>query len=295
MVSYANKRKLGEKPPSGIRNRNRSVGWYQQRAEGSIVEGAAGSRLLARVLGSRAMLDYEFPDVNAMRESFPGLWSRLDPRLKEAGAQSHVFIDYEDARNRRWIEPILVGQLFASADDYVIFEKRDALAAGELAYAAEGTELRPFVAGDEETLIAAAQAGFPHAELSPETLATEIAEAQWALVAETEGVAVGYCALSDSDGAAWVDSLIVDERHRGKGLGEALLLSALGWARDSRQGHPVRLYTDFFRKEAIGLYKKHGFRQLYTGVQFKRPLDPAAIEAIMSKRHNTYTKWVGFR
>jgi GNAT superfamily N-acetyltransferase len=100
--------------------------------------------------------------------------------------------------------------------------------------------------------------------------------------------------MSDTDGLAWVDSLAVSAKHRGKRLGEALLVAGLAWARDNRPG-PIRIYTDFWRTEAMGLYRKFGFTQAYTGVQFRRTMDATEIQEILSRRRNTYSRWVGFR
>ena len=295
MVGYAEKRKLGEKPREGIRNRRRSAAWYDDLAANGLVEGEPGARIIGTPLGRRAVVDYEFPDPDTMRQRFPELWQPLEDRLRAAGVDSHVTCDLEDPRNRRWIEPVLFGQLFEPPRrDYVVLERKNPLPEGVPPGMPEGYASRPARGGDETALLPVVSEAFAEEEPTVESLARELADADWAMVAERESQPVGLCLMGDTDGLAWVDSLAVLADHRGKGIGEALLVAGLAWARDNRPG-PVRVYTDFWRAEAMGLYRKFGFTQAYTGVQFRRPMDPAEIQEILSRRKNTYSRWVGFR
>ena len=59
---------------------------------------------------------------------------------------------------------------------------------------------------------------------------------------------------------AEIIGLIVDENHRGKGLGKTLTASALHWAR-ARGVEKLRLRTNTIRKEAHQFYEKLGFTQ----------------------------------
>ncbi|HEX5938825.1 MAG TPA: GNAT family N-acetyltransferase [Dehalococcoidia bacterium] len=289
MIGYAAKRKLGEKPADLMRNQHRSAAWYEQTARDGLAEGVAGARLIARVNGTDARIGYEFSEPDALRKQFPELWQQLEPRLRQAGVVNKAFLDFEDRQRRRWIEPVLVGQLFTSGQDYVLLERaRTAPPASQLEIEVGKPETNQY--GD---ILALLRAESFHSSTDPNDLATDLARALWAGVVDIDGVA-GFAQLWEIDGTVHLEDLVVAETHRGKGYGEVLLSAALNWVAENRPG-PVRLYTNFERTAAMGLYRKHGFRQLYTGVTFERPMDPAEIEKILSRRKNTYSRWVGFR
>jgi GNAT superfamily N-acetyltransferase len=290
VVGYAEKRRLGQKPKDLLRNQHRSAAWYEQAAHEGMVEGERGARLIATVEGTDVRIDYEFTDADALRQRFPGLWQRLEPKLRGAGVAGETILDFEDPQRRRWIEPVLVGQLFKAELDYVVLEKsRTADSIAEPAVAV--TPPRKSQYGAMASLRTREFGGRPDVASQ---LKAELSRSLWAGTIEKDGNLVGFVHIDEVDGIPHLQDLVVEEAERGKGYGEALLLAALGWIRDNRPG-PIRLYTDFGRSPALALYKKHGFRQLHTGVTFKRPMDPAVIEGILSRRKNTYSRWVGFR
>lgn len=59
---------------------------------------------------------------------------------------------------------------------------------------------------------------------------------------------------------AEIMGLIVDENHRGKGIGKILTESAIHWAR-ARGVHKLRVKTNTIRKDAHQFYEKLGFTQ----------------------------------
>lgn len=85
-----------------------------------------------------------------------------------------------------------------------------------------------------------------------------------AWIAEVDDAPAGFVDLFVFPDAAHgehigiVSNLIVDERFRGAGLGEALLGEAVDHARRERAVE-VHVWTDFDNTRAIGLYKKAGF------------------------------------
>ena len=84
------------------------------------------------------------------------------------------------------------------------------------------------------------------------------------IVAELEGVTVGVCTLEwqrpfwSDELHAWLPDLVVTEPLRGRGIGRALLGSALVAARDAEAGE-VRLESGAQRAAAHGLYRSSGF------------------------------------
>ena len=94
----------------------------------------------------------------------------------------------------------------------------------------------------------------------------ELAEAGSYLVAERDGAVVGH-ALLDCAGPqaalAHVRTLTVvaHPRHTGQGVGTALMLALLDWARSDPQVERVELRVRETNAAAIHLYKKCGFRE----------------------------------
>jgi len=82
------------------------------------------------------------------------------------------------------------------------------------------------------------------------------------LVAEMNGEVAGHCLIEhdDWDAAAHVGNLgiMVAARHRGKGVGNALMLEAIRRARE-KGFEKICLSTFSDNLAAIRLYKKHGF------------------------------------
>jgi len=78
-------------------------------------------------------------------------------------------------------------------------------------------------------------------------------------VADIDGVAVGSVMVSPHDGGnGWLSKFFVDARHRGRGIGRALLARAVASAR-SRGYRRLELDTRTFFKEAIHLYESTGW------------------------------------
>ncbi len=85
-----------------------------------------------------------------------------------------------------------------------------------------------------------------------------------ALVAETaDGEVVGWLhvfvsRLLESDSFAEIGGLVVDENHRGSGVGKLLMQHAESWAR-ARGCRTVRLRSNVIRKDAHTFYTKLGY------------------------------------
>ena len=61
--------------------------------------------------------------------------------------------------------------------------------------------------------------------------------------------------------SATLDSIVVDEKHRGKGIGSALLKATEAWAREQGLAD-VRLNVIEANKGAMRFYAAHGYRPL---------------------------------
>jgi len=83
------------------------------------------------------------------------------------------------------------------------------------------------------------------------------------LVAEVNGEVVGYIHATDydcsySDSLKNILALAVDEDHRGKGIGQALVTAVENWARNANS-IGVRLVSSAYRTGAHEFYKACGY------------------------------------
>jgi ribosomal protein S18 acetylase RimI-like enzyme len=69
------------------------------------------------------------------------------------------------------------------------------------------------------------------------------------------GAAIGFATSLRHDASGWIGNLIVDRRHRGCGIGEALFLGALG----NLQSAGVETFWLTASKMGKALYERHGF------------------------------------
>ncbi len=84
------------------------------------------------------------------------------------------------------------------------------------------------------------------------------------IVAENSGVLLGWVHVLVShsllaDARAEIAGLVVDEQHRGSGIGRALMENAEHWARKQRCGS-VRLRSNVLRPDAHAFYERLGYR-----------------------------------
>jgi GNAT superfamily N-acetyltransferase len=140
-------------------------------------------------------------------------------------------------------------------------------------------ELRDARAADAERIAELLQQlGYPTTEGAVRRrlglLAGSPADATW--VAETEGVIVGLVGIHVSRSleydspVAKVSEIVVDEAHRGRGLGAQLMAHAEDEAR--RRGCVlIFLTTAERRKDAHAFYRRLGYEE--TGRRFARSLD----------------------
>jgi GNAT superfamily N-acetyltransferase len=93
---------------------------------------------------------------------------------------------------------------------------------------------------------------------------------------DTDGVVVGWVhvALRPSlvaDRLAELGGLVVDQEHRGQGIGRALMVRAEDWARERGCGALI-LKSNVTRKKAHEFYASIGFHVEKTQRAFRKPL-----------------------
>ncbi len=78
------------------------------------------------------------------------------------------------------------------------------------------------------------------------------------LVAERRGVPLGFCQIEPAGNAAWIESIAVEPREQGRGVGALLMQHALAEAA-RRAGPRVRLAVSDRNAAAYALYRRFGF------------------------------------
>jgi GNAT superfamily N-acetyltransferase len=104
------------------------------------------------------------------------------------------------------------------------------------------------------------------------------------LVADFDGRAIGWVHIVlveyvDAEAFALIGGLVVDQAHRGSGIGRALLNSAENWARE-RGVSMVRLSSTVARTAAHRFYENLGYTKIKTQHSFIKPLDEAAVARV---------------
>ncbi|HEY2798537.1 MAG TPA: GNAT family N-acetyltransferase [Thermoanaerobaculia bacterium] len=124
------------------------------------------------------------------------------------------------------------------------------------------------------------QLGYPMtAERASERLAGLTGHSDHALlVAESEGRLSGWLQVSlprifESAPQAEIAGLVVDEDHRGRGIGPELLRAAEEWARQ-RGCAVIRVRSNVVRERAHGFYRREGYGEIKTQRVFEKPLTP---------------------
>jgi len=145
--------------------------------------------------------------------------------------------------------------------------------------AAAGFAIRAAGAGDAKRIAALSeQLGYPTDEGAVLGRLRAIGRRpdHGAFVAEAEGVVVGWVhvyavATLESPAHAEIGGLVVDEAHRGRGIGRALMERAEAWARDMGLG-VMRLRSNVIRAEAHAFYERIGYAPVKTQKVFAKAL-----------------------
>ncbi|HJV49447.1 MAG TPA: GNAT family N-acetyltransferase [Geothrix sp.] len=142
--------------------------------------------------------------------------------------------------------------------------------------------IRPAVEGDADRLAElSGQLGYP---ASPAAILDRLRRLaargdQQVFVALRDGQVVGWAQVGrglslESGPQAELLGLVVDEAHRGRGLGQILVSEAEAWAR--AQGLPaLRVRCNVLRDATHRFYRRLGFDETKRQVVFRKPLEPA--------------------
>ena len=145
----------------------------------------------------------------------------------------------------------------------------------------KGVTIRNATVGDAPAVAdLAGQLGYP---TTPEDAAARLGPimadgGQAFLVAETKGVVVGWIhvhvtRLVEAAPFAELGGFVVDEAHRGQGVGRVLMAAAEDWIREEGVAK-LRIRTRSDREGAHAFYAARGFNLVKQQHIFDKPMDP---------------------
>ncbi len=126
--------------------------------------------------------------------------------------------------------------------------------------------IRPAKLSDASRLAElASQLGYPSTSERTGRLLRALIPGDVVLLAEEDevvgGVQIGLRRTYTSEPTAELISMVVDERHRGKGIGRKLLAAADAWALEQGMSRMV-LRTNVIRADAHAFYEHLGYKRL---------------------------------
>ncbi len=91
--------------------------------------------------------------------------------------------------------------------------------------------------------------------------------------AEIVGMCSGQVVLSTAmgGGSVWVEDVVVSSKHRGKGIGKALLTHLRDWAESEAKAKRMQLWADKDNTPAITFYNRNGWKKA-NGIVLKKNL-----------------------
>lgn len=98
------------------------------------------------------------------------------------------------------------------------------------------------------------------------------------LVAELDGAAAAWLHVAENDSLesepyGEIVGLVVDSRHRGSGLGAALVAAAIAWSAE-RGLRELRVRSNVVRERAHRFYERQGFRFVKAQKVFTQAIAP---------------------
>jgi GNAT superfamily N-acetyltransferase len=126
------------------------------------------------------------------------------------------------------------------------------------------------------------QLGYP---TTAETVAAQLpllALPHYALFVAERDVVIGWIQVQGKVSLhagrfAEITGLVVDEGHRGQGIGTLLLARVEAWA--GQHGYPqVWLRSNVKRNQAHSFYQRHGYELIKTSYTFRKPLATTAVQ-----------------
>jgi GNAT superfamily N-acetyltransferase len=141
------------------------------------------------------------------------------------------------------------------------------------------TPIRPATLGDVAVIAGlTGQLGYPatESELRARLEGILTSDEHALLVATDDDRPIGWVHVAverglEASGVACLRGLIVDERHRSKGIGRLLIQAAEDWAR-ARGCEVVIVRTRITRERAHRFYRREGFELMKTSHVFGKPL-----------------------
>ncbi|WP_096155333.1 GNAT family N-acetyltransferase [Bacillus sp. FJAT-45066] len=115
---------------------------------------------------------------------------------------------------------------------------------------------------------------FPNSYLSGKRMIDNVNELNKLFVCKKEGEFAGYIYVEANPefGDASIEFFAVSPAYRGKGIGKALLLHGVSWLLSFDSINKIQLCVNAKSEQAIRLYKKIGFEEIYTLIYLEKDI-----------------------
>jgi len=88
-------------------------------------------------------------------------------------------------------------------------------------------------------------------------------------VANDKGTYVGYCIVTSDKGKGEIDSIYIQPKYRGKGIGNQLMIKAIDWLK-KQNCRDINIYVAEGNDSVLGFYEKYGFKKRSVVLQKRR-------------------------
>lgn len=267
-----------------------------RRPQLMITEGEAA--VIGRPYRDYLEIHYAFPEVEAFRDLFGGMFNRVVSASSKQEAPRGVVLSFRDRPNRSLANTVFWSLALEEGEQWV---EMNLVAVPEQPEPenslGEGFSIRPAAAEDRESIRALESAFSGQPPLSDAGLESVFEESRWLqVVTDPSGRAVGFTALRSEPGGWGIVEHAILEQSVAAALREPLLRWTIAFLRN-HGGRRQRWRVYMGQADDLALLRKLGFTPGETGVDYTRPVDQAEVRSKIDERqaHGTLIKFGDWR
>lgn len=242
--------------------------------------------LLGIPYGRHLKLYYEFEKLGPLQSQLRGLVDDMGELAIKHTDCRLMALEFDDFPNRHHVEHSLVGSYFRDPLAFMLLRCRD-MREQDLPDAPHAISVREASAADDGAIIALEERAAADDALAPPLPDRFFDDAKSILVAERDGLLVGYIRLLDADRRGLMaEEFLVDEESAEDAAVALLRETMLRGKADDRRPLTIRVSAD------VGgdpIFKSFGFKHSGDGLQYLRLAEPGAAYEEVKKRP-TYVK-----